>query len=54
MVATDKVFAGSIPQIYDRILWFHSSSNPTRSIWPGDWPKLGRKMCWRWPWVLES
>ena len=48
MVATDKLFAGSIPEIYDRFL-VPSSSNPMRSTSPIALPEPTRGMSWRPP-----
>jgi hypothetical protein len=36
MVATDKLFAGAAPEIYD--CWFPSSSKPMRPTLPADLP----------------
>ena len=46
MATTDKLFAGSIPEIYDRFLVpliFES----LRAISPSGWPRSSRKRCWR-------
>ena len=46
MVATDKLFAGSIPEIYDRYL-VPLIFNLMQAISPAGWPKPARKTCWR-------
>ena len=49
MVATDKLFAGSIPEIYDRFLVPLIFEIVLRSTWPSGWPRRIRGMYWRRP-----
>jgi hypothetical protein len=46
MVATDKLFAGSIPEVYERCR-FPSSSNRMRATWRSGWPRSNRRMYWK-------
>ena len=52
VVATDKGSEAQFPKSTTDYL-FRSSSNPMRSIWPGDWLKPSRKMRWKLPRELE-
>jgi hypothetical protein len=46
MMGTDELFAGSIPEIYDRLL-VPLIFEPARSISPAGCKGSSRNMCWR-------